>query len=52
MIYLDDILIYSQSQEEHEEHLKLLFEQLSKNQLYVKFSKCEFFQKEIEFLGY
>ena len=50
--YLDDILIYSQSYEEHVEHLQKIMERLREHGLYVKLPKFEFFQDEVEFLGY
>ncbi|GJS77719.1 putative reverse transcriptase domain-containing protein [Tanacetum coccineum] len=42
IVFIDDILIYSHSKEEHEEHLKLILELFKKEELYAKFSKCEF----------
>ncbi|GJS65548.1 putative reverse transcriptase domain-containing protein [Tanacetum coccineum] len=42
IVFIDDILIYSKSKQEHEEHLKLILEFLKKEELYAKFSKCEF----------
>jgi hypothetical protein len=42
MVFIDDILIYSRSTEEHEEHLLIILQQLREHQLYTKFSKCEF----------
>nr|GEU76841.1 hypothetical protein [Tanacetum cinerariifolium] len=48
----DDILIYSKTQEEHVEHLRLVLELLKKEKLYAKFSKCEFWLREIQFLGH
>ena len=52
IIYLDDICIYSKSEEEHEEHLRKVLELLRKHQLYAKPSKCAFGVQEIEFLGH
>ncbi|CAH9086750.1 unnamed protein product, partial [Cuscuta epithymum] len=52
IVFIDDILIYSKSEEEHEEHLILVLETLREKQLYAKFSKCEFWLKEIGFLGH
>nr|GEU54224.1 hypothetical protein [Tanacetum cinerariifolium] len=48
----DDILIYSKTREEHVEHLRLVLELLKKEKLYAKFSKCEFWLREIQFLGH
>jgi hypothetical protein len=45
-------LIYSKSRKEHEEHLRLTLELLSKEKLYAKFSKCEFWLREVQFLGH
>jgi hypothetical protein len=42
VVFIDDILIFSKMVEEHEEHLRLVLEKLRSNQLYAKFSKCEF----------
>jgi hypothetical protein len=42
VVFIDDILVYSKTEEEHEEHLRLVLEKLRANQLYAKFSKCEF----------
>jgi hypothetical protein len=42
VVFIDDILLYSKSTEEHEEHLRVMLQQLRHHQLYVKFSKCEF----------
>ncbi|CAL9019207.1 unnamed protein product [Prunus brigantina] len=42
IVFIDDILIYSKSQEEHEEHLRIVLQTLRENQLYAKLSKCEF----------
>jgi hypothetical protein len=42
VVFIDDILVYSRNEEEHEEHLRLVLQKLRENQLYAKFSKCEF----------
>ena len=52
IVFVDDILIYSDSEELHEKHLKLALEVLRKNKLYAKFSKCDFWMKEVLFLGH
>ncbi|GJR16931.1 putative reverse transcriptase domain-containing protein [Tanacetum coccineum] len=52
IVFIDDILIYSKRKQEHEEHLKLILELLKKEQLYVKFSKCEFWIPKVQFLGH
>ncbi|GJX16364.1 putative reverse transcriptase domain-containing protein [Tanacetum coccineum] len=52
IIFIDDILIYSKSKEEHAEHLKLILELLKKEELYAKFSKCEFWLLKVRFLGH
>jgi hypothetical protein len=50
VVFIDDILIFSKIQEEHEKHLRLVLENLRSNQLYAKFSKCEFWLTEVAFL--
>jgi len=52
IIYLDDILIYSQDEKSHMEHLRMVFDRLRKEKLYVKAKKCSFMKSEIEFLGH
>ncbi|XP_052726175.1 uncharacterized protein LOC128194658 [Vigna angularis] len=52
VVFIDDILIYSKSCEEHEEHLRLVLGVLRNKELYAKLSKCEFWMKEVQFLGH
>ena len=52
VVFIDDILVYSKNEEEHKEHLHLVLEKLREHQLYAKFSKCEFWLKEVGFLGH
>ncbi|GKA04427.1 putative reverse transcriptase domain-containing protein [Tanacetum coccineum] len=52
IVFIDDILIYSKSKEEHEIHLKLVLDLLKKESLFAKFSKCEFWLQEVHFLGH
>nr|GFB70948.1 retrotransposon protein, putative, Ty3-gypsy subclass [Tanacetum cinerariifolium] len=52
IVFIDDILIYSKDEKEHEEHLKAILEMLKKQELYAKFSKCEFWIPKIQFLGH
>ena len=49
---MDDILVYSQSEEEHEDHLRIVLHALKEHQLYAKFGKCEFWLTEVRFLGH
>jgi hypothetical protein len=51
IVFIDNILIFSKTMEEHEENLRLVLEKLRSNQLYAKFSKCEFWLTEVTFLG-
>jgi hypothetical protein len=51
IVFLDDILIYSKSEEEHEHHLRLVLQVLREHKLYAKLSKCSFYQKHIHYLG-
>ncbi len=52
VVYIDDILIYSSSLEEHEGHLRKVFQRLRENKLYAKLKKCEFGMTEVDFLGH
>jgi hypothetical protein len=52
VVFIDDILIYSKMEAEHEEHLRLVLEKLRANQLYAKFSKCKFWLMQVTFLGH
>nr|GEW07932.1 DNA helicase [Tanacetum cinerariifolium] len=52
IVFIDDILIYSKTQKEHVEHLRIILEPLKKEKLYAKFSKCEFWLREVQFLGH
>ena len=47
LVFIDDILIYSKTKEEHEEHLKIILQVLREHQLYANFSKCDFFKDKI-----
>jgi hypothetical protein len=51
-VFIDDILIYSKNEEEHEKHLRLVLQKLREHQLYAKFSKCGFWLKKVSFLGH
>jgi hypothetical protein len=52
IVFLDDILIYSKTEEEHEQHLRMVLQVLREHQLYAKLSKCTFYQKQIHYLGH
>ncbi|GJY88787.1 reverse transcriptase domain-containing protein [Tanacetum coccineum] len=52
IVFIDDLLIYSKDEREHEEHLKAILELLKKEKLYAKFSKCEFWIPNVQFLGH
>ncbi|GJW99837.1 putative reverse transcriptase domain-containing protein, partial [Tanacetum coccineum] len=52
IVFIDDILIYSRNEKEHVEHLKTILELLKKEELYAKFSKCEFWINTVKFLGH
>jgi hypothetical protein len=52
IVYLNDILIYSKDEKEHEHHIKIVLQKLRDYALYAKLSKCTFHTKEVEFLGF
>ena len=52
MAYLDDIIIFSQNEQEHLKHIEIIFKKLKKAGLKLKESKCDFFKKEIHYLGH
>ena len=52
LVFLDDILVYSKNEEEHEEHLRLTLKLLRELQLYTKLSKCDFYRDKIQYLGH
>jgi hypothetical protein len=52
VVFIDDILIFSKNKEEHAEHLRIVLQILRENQLYAKFTKCEFWLDQVAFLGH
>jgi hypothetical protein len=52
VVFIDDILIYSQSEEEHVDHLKMVLQRLREHQLYAELSKCEYWTDKVLFLGH
>ena len=52
VVFTDDILIYSKTKEEHDEHLKIILQVLREHQLYAKFSKCDFYKDKIQYSGH
>jgi hypothetical protein len=52
VVFIDDILVHSESEEEHEEHLRLALQKLREQRLYTKLCKCEFWMKKVAFLGH
>jgi hypothetical protein len=52
IVFIDDILVYSENKQDHVEHLRIVLTRLRDHQLYAKFSKCEFWLKTIHFLGH
>ena len=52
VVFIDDILIYSKNEEEHARHLRMVLGRLHEQRLYAKYSKCQFWLNEVEFLGH
>jgi hypothetical protein len=52
IVFLDDILVYSKSEEEHEHHLRIVLQVIREHKLYAKLSKCSYYQKKIHYLGH
>jgi hypothetical protein len=52
MVFIDDILVYLKSEEEHEEYLRLVLQKLRDHRLYAKLNKCAFWLKQVAFLGH
>jgi hypothetical protein len=52
VVFIDDILVYSKNEEEHADYLHVVLQRLREHRLYVKLSKCDFWLKEIKFLGH
>ena len=52
LVFKDDILVYSKSKEEHKEHLRIVLWVLQEHNLYAKFSKCNFYKPQIQYLGH
>jgi len=52
VVFIDDILVYSENEQDHAKHLKIMLTQLQEHQLYAKFSKCELWLKKVPFLGH
>ena len=52
VVFIDDILIYSENESDHEEHLRIVLYRLREHKLYAKFSKCEFWLSKVPFLGH
>ena len=52
VVFIDDILVYSKDAQEHEQHLKIVLQTLKEKKLYAKLRKCDFWLKEVSFLGH
>ena len=52
IVFIDDVLVYSRSEEEHEQHLRAVLQTLREHKLFAKFNKCEFWLERVQFLGH
>ena len=52
VLFIDNILFYSETKEEHDEHLKIILQVLREHQLHAKFNKCDFYRDKIQYLGH
>jgi len=52
VVFVDEILIYSKTKEQHKEHLKIILQVLREHQLYAKLSKCDFYKDKIQYMGH
>ena len=52
VVFIDDILIYSKTKQQHDEHLQIILQVLREHKLYAKFKKCEFYKDKIQYLGH
>ena len=52
VVFINDILIYSKTKEEHDEHLQIILQVQREHKLYARFNKCEFFKDKIQYLGH
>lgn len=52
LVFVDDILVYSKTKEEHEDHRKVVLQLLREHKIYTKINKCEFFQTQVHYLGH
>jgi hypothetical protein len=52
VVFIDDILIFSKNEETHDKHLRMVLQKLRENQIYAKLNKCEFWSKEVSFIGH
>ena len=52
LVFIDDILIHAKTKEEHEEHLRIFLQTLRDHQLYAKYSKCEYYHSQVQYMGH